>query len=228
MESGHDNNEDPGPQLSDVQDADSWQMQAGTSTSAAAADDGSNMDFSSIFQQQQAAATTAASAPPAANTMKLQSSEGQVFEVDLQTAMVSGTLRTMMEDLGDLASDADEVVPLVNVNSATLKKVLQWATYHKDDWLLLAEDDVGAAVGGRQPLSSWDAEFFNVDQATLFQLIVAADYLDIKGLMNAGCRTVASMIRSKTTDEMRKRLCIRNNFTPSEEEMVKKETEWFD
>ncbi|XP_054918524.1 S-phase kinase-associated protein 1-like isoform X3 [Dermacentor andersoni] len=119
--------------------------------------------------------------------------------------------------LGKMNTDADEVVPLVNVSTATLKKVLQWATYHKDDWLLLAEDD--AAIGVRQPLSSWDAEFFNVDQATIFQLIVAADYLDIKGLMNSACRMVASMIRAKTTDEMRKRLCIRNNFTPSDEQL---------
>lgn len=174
--------------------------------------------------EQGAAATSSATA--SSSIMKLQSSEGQIFEVDLQTAMVSGTLRTMMEGLGKLNTDADEVVPLVNVNTATLKKVLQWATYHKDDWLLLAEDDM--AIGVRQPLSSWDAEFFNVDQATIFELIMAADYLDIKGLMNSGCRVVANMIRGKTTEEMRRRLCIKNNFTPSEEEMVKRENQWYD
>ncbi|XP_037581699.2 S-phase kinase-associated protein 1 [Dermacentor silvarum] len=223
MESGrdvHDSPITPAPDAAGEEVVDTWQM-AGASPSANSIA-GIDISTASPVPQQ----TLATSPAPSTSTMKLQSSEGQVFEVDLQTAMVSGTLRTMMEDLGKMNTDADEVVPLVNVNTATLKKVLQWATYHKDDWLLLAEDD--AAIGARQPLSSWDAEFFNVDQATLFQLIVAADYLDIKGLMNSACRTVAGMIRAKTTDDMRKRLCIRNNFTPSEEQLVKRETEWYD
>lgn len=228
MESGSEgpgNPEDPAPEAAAVEVANAWQAADDTSSTASLA--GIEIDVASpVLQPPPQQATQATSPGSSSNIIKLQSSEGHVFEVDLQTAMVSGTLRTMMEDLGKMNTDADEVVPLVNVNTATLKKVLQWATYHKDDWLLLAEDD--AAIGARQPLSSWDAEFFNVDQATLFQIIVAADYLDIKGLMNSACRTVANMIRAKTTDEMRKRLCIRNNFTPSEEQMVKRETKWFD
>ncbi|XP_065295103.1 S-phase kinase-associated protein 1-like [Dermacentor albipictus] len=223
MESGRDVPDSPmtpPPDAAVEEDVGAWQV-AGASPSASVA----GIDISAASSVPQQAVVTSAAAP-STSTMKLQSSEGHVFEVDLQTAMVSGTLRTMMEDLGKMNTDADEVVPLVNVSTATLKKVLQWATYHKDDWLVLAEDD--AAIGVRQPLSSWDAEFFNVDQATIFQLIVAADYLDIKGLMNSACRTVASMIRAKTTDEMRKRLCIRNNFTPSDEQLVKRETEWYD
>uniref|UniRef100_A0A131YQ82 S-phase kinase-associated protein 1 n=1 Tax=Rhipicephalus appendiculatus TaxID=34631 RepID=A0A131YQ82_RHIAP len=216
---------DPPPDAAGVEVANAWQAADETSPSASLA--GIEIDVASTVLQPPPQQSTQATSPgSSSNTMKLQSSEGHVFEVDLQTAMVSGTLRTMMEDIGKLNTDDDEVVPLVNVNTATLKKVLQWATYHKDDWFLLAEDD--AAIGARQPLSSWDSEFFNVDQATLFQIIVAADYLDIKGLMNSACRTVANMIRAKTTEEMRKRLCIRNNFTPSEEQIVKRETKWFD
>ncbi|KAL3197917.1 hypothetical protein MRX96_044620 [Rhipicephalus microplus] len=226
MDSGSEGPESPGdspPDAAAVEIVNAWQAADDTSPSASLA---SIEVTSTVIRPSPRQSTQATSPVSSSNIMKLQSSEGHVFEVDLQTAMVSGTLRTMMEDIGKLNADDDEVVPLVNVNTATLKKVLQWSTYHKNDWFLLAEDD--PAIGARQPLSSWDSEFFNVDQATLFEIIMAADYLDIKGLMNSACRTVANMIRAKTTEEMRKRLCMRNNFTPSEEEMVKRETKWFD
>lgn len=75
-------------------------------------------------------------------------------------------------------------------------------------------------------ISSWDADFLKVDQGTLFELILAANYLDIKGLLDVTCKTVANMIKGKTPEEIRKTFNIKNDFTPSEEEQVRKENEW--
>ena len=63
-------------------------------------------------------------------SIKLQSSDGEVFSVDVEIAKQSVTIKTMLEDLG-MDEDDEEVVPLPNVNAAILKKVIQWATYHK-------------------------------------------------------------------------------------------------
>lgn len=62
-------------------------------------------------------------------TIKLQSMDSEVFEVDVEIAKQSITIKTMLEDLG--CEDDDEPVPLPNVNAAILKKVIQWSTYHK-------------------------------------------------------------------------------------------------
>lgn len=48
-----------------------------------------------------------------------------------------------------------------------------------------------------------DVFWFQVDQGTLFELILAANYLDIKGLLDVTCKTVANMIKGKTPEEIR-------------------------
>lgn len=47
---------------------------------------------------------------------------------------------------------------------------------------------------------AWDAEFVKVDQSTLFDLILAANYLNIKSLLDLTCQTVAQMIKGKSPE----------------------------
>ena len=61
---------------------------------------------------------------------------------------------------------------------------------------------------------------------TISEIIQAANYLDIKGLLDVTCKTVANMIKGKTPEEIRKTFNIKNDFTPAEEEQVRKENEW--
>ena len=59
-----------------------------------------------------------------------------------------------------------------------MKQVIQWATYHKDD-PPPPEDDENKEKR-TDDISPWDSDFLKVDQGTLFELILAANYLDIK------------------------------------------------
>ena len=92
-------------------------------------------------------------------TIKLQSSDGDIFPVDVEIAKQSVTIKTMLEDLG-VDEDEEELVPLPNVNAAILKKVIQWATYHKDD-PPPPEDDENKEKR-TDDISSWDADFLKV------------------------------------------------------------------
>ncbi|KAJ8490569.1 hypothetical protein OPV22_012290 [Ensete ventricosum] len=69
-----------------------------------------------------------------------------------------------------------------------------------------------------EELKAWDADFVKVDQATLFHLVLAANYLNIKGLLELIVQTVSNMIRGKTVEEMHKIFNINNDFAPEEEE----------
>jgi S-phase kinase-associated protein 1 len=177
-------------------------------------------------------------------SIKLESSDKQIFDVEIAIAQCSGTISksytiqkqqklfffffltgTMMEDLGiDEKNSGNEIVPLPNVNAAILSKVIEFCTYHKDDPPLNNEDDTQDKR--TDDISSWDVDFLKVDQGTLFELILAANYLDIRSLLDVTCKTVANLIKGKTADEIRKTFNIKNDFTEAEAEQIRKENTW--
>ncbi|CDW53975.1 SKP1 component [Trichuris trichiura] len=157
--------------------------------------------------------------------LRVVSSDGETFEVEAECLKMSNTIRTMLEDLCIDESQAElEPIPLMNVNAVILKKVIQWCAYHYDDPPMMNDDECKERRS--DDINAWDAEFLKVDQGTLFELILAANYLDIKGLLEVACKTVANMIKGKTPEEIRRTFNIRNDFTPQEEEQIRKENSW--
>ncbi|KNC77216.1 S-phase kinase-associated protein 1 [Sphaeroforma arctica JP610] len=156
--------------------------------------------------------------------VKLCSSDDREFEVEAKVAKMSVTIRNMLEDLG---LDNDEVpnIPLPNVNSQILEMVINYCKHHKDD-VVLATDDETTRERALEDIDPWDQKFVGADQGTLFELILAANYLDIKSLLDLTCKTVANMIKGKDAEEIRKTFNIQNDFTKEEEEQVRKENEW--
>uniref|UniRef100_A0A7S1V748 SKP1-like protein n=1 Tax=Sexangularia sp. CB-2014 TaxID=1486929 RepID=A0A7S1V748_9EUKA len=147
----------------------------------------------------------------------LTSMDDQEFEVEKSVAEMSVTIKNALEDIGDVGAP----IPLPNVSSKILAKVIEFCTHHA------AKDGADKKDSkNSDEIDEWDAEFCNVDQSTLFELILAANYLDIKPLLDLTCKTVANMIKGKSTEEIRKTFKITNDFTPEEEEAVKRENAW--
>lgn len=157
--------------------------------------------------------------------IKLQSSDDKVFPVDVEIAKKSMTIKTMLDDLGIDEEDDDNHVPLPNVSAAILGKVIEWATHHKDDPPPPEEKDEDFKNLRGFVIPDWDKQFLEVDQGTLFELILAANYLDIKFLLDVACKEVASQIQGKTPEEIRKHFNIKNDMTPEEENQAKVENE---
>ena len=119
--------------------------------------------------------------------IKLISSDRDDFLVPRCVALQSETIRMMLED----GVNADEGIPLLNVSSATLARVLEYCTAHADAAMDAEEaamdvsdkaeavvDSTGAGTGtGRasrseEELALWDAAFAQVDHASLFDLLL--------------------------------------------------------
>ncbi|KAI3893382.1 hypothetical protein MKW92_027420 [Papaver armeniacum] len=116
----------------------------------------------------------------------LRSSDGWSFEVDEAIALQSQTIKRLTEDNWDYNG-----IPLPNVTSNILSKVLEYCEKHVAD---IPQGDDGKVEDPE--LQNWDAEFLKVDQDTLLDLILAANYLNIKHLLDLTCQTVADRKRS--------------------------------
>jgi S-phase kinase-associated protein 1 len=154
--------------------------------------------------------------------IKLVSKDGSEVEIEYKYIKKAETIKNLVEDAGTVDS-----IPLPEVTGITLRKIVEYLIYHAN------HPDAPAPIGEQvvteqviNPNTGWDSEFIKVDQALLFELILGANYLDIKGLLDLTCKTVANMIKGKTPEEIRTIFNIENDFTPEEEEQVRRENEW--
>jgi S-phase kinase-associated protein 1 len=160
--------------------------------------------------------------PEGVKLISITTSDGVHMEVERPVAERSILIKNLLEDLG---GDATESIPIPNVNEAVMKKVIEWCGHHKNDPPATQDDDSDSRKKSTD-IDEWDQKFMQVDQEMLFEIILAANYLDIKALLDVGCKTVANMIKGKSPDEIRKTFNIQNDFTPEEEEQIRRENEW--
>ncbi|XP_071706699.1 SKP1-like protein 1B isoform X2 [Rutidosis leptorrhynchoides] len=147
----------------------------------------------------------------------LKSSDGETFEVEEEVAFQSQTIKRMIEDVcADTAC-----IPIDNVTGKILSMVIQYCKQHVES---CKNDDTKSEL----ELKAFDSDFVEVDQETLFDLILAASSskLDIKSLVELTCQTVADMIKTKTPEEIRKYFNIKKEFTPKEEKAFIRENAW--
>jgi len=152
--------------------------------------------------------------------VRLRSKDGQVFEV--REKAIGAFSVTITGMIGEGRADDDGVVELPNVSAATLSRVLEYVERHFDfddshSSFIPSDDD---------PLARFDEELVSVDNDTLFDLLEAANFLNIVKLLDLTCKAVAEQMRGKTTDEIRKKFHIVNDYTKEEEEDVRMENSW--
>lgn len=159
--------------------------------------------------------------PLSGKTVKLQSADSKEFDVPVEYAKQSVTISNMIEDIG---LEADSVIPLPNVSGTILKKIIEYCEYHWNHPTPVVEK-----VDERRTddIIPWDRDYCNVPQEALFELILAANFLDIKPLLDVCCKTVANALKAhKDPEDIRRYLNIKNDFTPEEEIAARKENEW--
>ncbi|KAK4237015.1 hypothetical protein C8A03DRAFT_16393 [Achaetomium macrosporum] len=173
-------------------------------------------------------------------TLRLQNMlnpESRVFEVDRVAAEHSTVIRTILEHF-DESYLAENAIPiLIDVSDDALAKVCEWVTHWKD--LPKAADVVAdySKQGGTHGTankaeeteeegtendvidSPWNVVFFSgVDAKMLYEILITANYLDIKPLCNLCCEFIATIIRDKPIEEVCNILCIDMEFTITPEQ----------
>jgi S-phase kinase-associated protein 1 len=172
-------------------------------------------------------------AAAAGKTVTVVSSEGKPFKMSEEAARFSSVLADMIDN-----GCAGGNIPLSDITSRALATVIKYCDKHAAAAAAAAkaDSDPGAAEGSSSSVNSaasdkalreWDRKLVDkLTMAALFDLLLAANFLDIKGLLGVASDKVADMIKSKTPEQVRTIFGITNDFTPEEEEALRNEHPW--
>jgi len=156
--------------------------------------------------------------------VKLVSKEGDVYEVPISVAKMSTLVATTIDDD---AEEDDEIreIPLPNVRDAVLTKVIEYCTHYKEETMTPIQTPLKSSKI-EDLVQPWYASFVKVEQVLLFELVTAANFMDIKPLLDLTCLAVAILIKGKKASELRTMFNISNDFSPEEEAQVREENKW--
>ncbi|XP_016443296.1 SKP1-like protein 1 [Nicotiana tabacum] len=158
----------------------------------------------------------------------LKSNDDKEFEVEEAAVIQSEMIKNMIED-----GCATSVIPLPNIDSITLSKVIEYLNKHitrdededEDDD---KDKDKGkvAKAGEEEDLKEFDEKFVNMGWEELFDVIMAANYLNIHELMELCCQSAADRLKNKSVRAVREMLKITNDLTEEEEKEIINDAPW--
>jgi S-phase kinase-associated protein 1 len=174
----------------------------------------------------------------------------------LIAALINATQATNLRMDGERADGVPEI------NSTCLRRVVEFSKYHAENPdMVLAEkpkeeenvqegekkkikSEGGGAAAAMVPvkrslkpddMSDWDKAFVSeekLDQRSLFELILAANYLNNKDLLDVTCKGLANRIKGKSPQEIvayfKAVYPFDAEYTPEEEEKTRKQYPWIE
>lgn len=127
----------------------------------------------------------------------------------------------MLETLGD--QDHIDEIPLLQIDSFTLEKVLTYTEQYQDQPQPTLEEIKNKTADS---ICEWDEEYLKMPLTSLYDLISAANFLSIPGLLWLTTRQIAYMIKGKDPEEIRELFGIGYDWSPSELERVQRENSY--
>merc|ERR1719263_36651 len=180
-----------------------------------------------------AAATDTPAAAPAASAaadsgdeaavkmVTLVSKDGDKFQVPCKDIKISKLVETFLaNDAEEGESDDDDPsseIPLPQVESAVLVKVIEFAKHYSGEKMATIPQPLKDMRDFSANVPAWDAKFIDLELQLLFKLILAAQFMDIRDLLDLTCAKVASVcMKGKTSEEIRKVFNLPKDETPEE------------
>jgi len=120
------------------------------------------------------------------------------FEVSRKQAELSKFVTTILE--GD--SEAT-VIEIGKVQAEALKHVVDYLKHHKGKEPDPLPCPVRSIHMAQIVSDKWDATWIDAfDKKTIFEIILAANYMDIKSLLHLGCAKIATLIKQLDQKEI--------------------------
>ena len=145
-------------------------------------------------------------------TIKVKSSDGKVIELSTKAASKSKLLSGVIQDYPE-----DSEFPLNKINGETLEKVKEYLVHYQDSEPRQIEKPLPKDF--KDCVDEWDYKFIGDDNTQILAIIFAANFMDIKPLLELAAAKVATLIRGTTTERIRKDFEIKD-FSKEEEKQM--------
>lgn len=140
-------------------------------------------------------------------------SQDNLVEWPYDLAIMSATMKAALD------KDPNDIVVVSNVKANELEKIRIWCAHnrghsvHEIDTINIREFD------------PFELAYVDMAQPEMFQLILAANYLDMKPLLTLLCKAIAKAVSGKTPEQIKTYFGIQRDFSPEEYEYMRKERE---
>jgi len=130
----------------------------------------------------------------------------------------------LVEDaLGE--DDGENEIQLPKVRTQVLERIAEYANHYKEEAMTPIPAQIKSA-DLNDHVQEWYAEFVNIEQSDLFEMTIAANFMNIEPLIRLTCAKTASLMWGKTAEEIREEFGLENDFTPEEEAELIKENKY--
>ncbi|KAG8808605.1 hypothetical protein FRC17_003870, partial [Serendipita sp. 399] len=127
------------------------------------------------------------------------------------------------------AKEKGEDVQIPEASADVYLKIEEWCKHHLDGPPQTPKVVTSVKDGSSFDIDPWNQEFMtSLSQEELFEMMIAAQAWEIQPLLDLAAKTIATMLKGKSAQQIRDLFDIENDFTPEEEAAIKKEHEWTD
>ena len=142
--------------------------------------------------------------------INLVSSESCMIPIGIKAAKKSNFINNFINDY------PNENIVFNTINYSTLKKAAEFLEHYKDS----EPREIRYPLPKKEfkdCVDMWDYEYINISNEDVLELMLAANFMDIKPLLELTCAKIASVIKGKSTKEIQDLLNIESDNIDDEE-----------
>ena len=152
----------------------------------------------------------------------LITSDSVKVEVDSRISNLSGLIKDILEDSG-----TSEELPLPRISKQMLDILLEFTYHHNFNLPSSIPRPLNKTNFSEIIEDPWDVEFINrFSQEELNHLLVAADFMNFKPVLDLGCAFIASKLKGKEPETLLEEWEITEEITPEDDDKLKQENPW--
>lgn len=151
-------------------------------------------------------------------TLTLISSDNHKVQIDSKSAEKSVLLRGLIIDYSE-----DTDIPINEITGKILNKIVEWLIHWRDAEPKIIPKPLPSA-DFKEATEEWNVEW--ISQFSLednYEIIVAANYMDIKPLLDLSCARIAIEFKGKSIEEIREKFEIPIDMTDEEQQQIEEE-----